>query len=169
MQKSNFEFLKGVNDFMFSIARAAEKNYPDDPNTTLMKARIFGEATAKPPAKLLDIEAPDNQYDFLCELGKIPFVDDTILSVFHKLRKIDFQSNKFVSKDKFDTVSCHVKPAFNDVLYTNIGANFGNAAVVPEILEDFLITWNVMRIVPSQVFRVGSQLKYYSRCCVDCG
>ncbi|GAB7221103.1 type I restriction-modification system specificity subunit [Vibrio owensii] len=65
--------------------------------------------------------------------------------------KIDFQSNKFVSKDKFDALSCHVKPAFNDVLYTNIGANFGNAAVVPEILEDFLITWNVMRIVPSKI------------------
>ncbi|ANO33135.1 hypothetical protein A6E01_07895 [Vibrio breoganii] len=56
MSKSNFEFLKGVNDFLFAIARAAEKNYPDDPNTTLVKLRQFGEATAKHLAKLLDIE-----------------------------------------------------------------------------------------------------------------
>ncbi|ELI5390532.1 TPA: hypothetical protein ACMDP0_003110 [Vibrio parahaemolyticus] len=47
MQKSNFEFLKGVNDFLFAIARAAEKNYPDDPNTTLVKLRIFGEGCQK--------------------------------------------------------------------------------------------------------------------------
>ena len=32
MNKSNFEFLKGVNDFTYAIACAAENNYPDDPN-----------------------------------------------------------------------------------------------------------------------------------------
>lgn len=47
MNKSNFEFLKGVNDFTYAIACAAENNYPDDPNTTLIKMRMFGEATAK--------------------------------------------------------------------------------------------------------------------------
>lgn len=83
MATSNFEFLKGVNDFLFSIARAAEKNYPDDPNTTLFKVRVFGESTAKHLAKILDIEAPDNQHDLLRELAKVPFVDDNILKVFH--------------------------------------------------------------------------------------
>ena len=47
MNKSNFEFLKGVNDFTYAIACAAENTYPDDPNTTLIKMRMFGEATAK--------------------------------------------------------------------------------------------------------------------------
>lgn len=47
MTKSNFEFLKGVNDFTYAIACAAENNYPDDPNTALVKMRMFGEATAK--------------------------------------------------------------------------------------------------------------------------
>lgn len=106
MKKSNFEFLKGVNDFMFTIARAAEKNYPDDPNTTLVKARIFGEATAKHLAKLLDIEAPDNQHDLLRELGKIPFVDDSILSVFHKLRKIGNQAVHEYHDDLQDAEMC---------------------------------------------------------------
>ncbi|MBC3618644.1 hypothetical protein [Vibrio metschnikovii] len=54
MSQSNFKFLQGVNDFLFNIARAAEQNYPDDPNTTLVKLRIFGESTAKHLAKLLD-------------------------------------------------------------------------------------------------------------------
>lgn len=46
MASSNFAFLKGVDDFLFTIARAAEQNYPDDPNTTLVKLRQFGESMA---------------------------------------------------------------------------------------------------------------------------
>ncbi len=88
MTKSNFEFLKGVNDFTYAIACAAENNYPDDPNTTLVKMRMFGEATAKHLGLLLDIPLCENQHDLLRELGKISFVDDNILSVFHKLRRI---------------------------------------------------------------------------------
>ncbi|MEK8744903.1 hypothetical protein P2S17_16500, partial [Escherichia coli] len=53
MNKSNFEFLKGVNDFTYAIACAAENNYPDDPNTTLIKMRMFGEATAGNDSNLL--------------------------------------------------------------------------------------------------------------------
>ena len=39
--QSNFIFLKGRNRFLFAIAHAAERNYPDEPNTTLAKLRIF--------------------------------------------------------------------------------------------------------------------------------
>ncbi|HII4381619.1 TPA: type I restriction-modification system endonuclease [Vibrio parahaemolyticus] len=106
MQKSNFEFLKGVNDFLFAIARAAEKNYPDDPNTTLVKLRIFGEATAKHLAKLLDIEIPENQNDLLRELGKVHFVDDSILGVFHKLRRIGNQAVHEYHDDLQDAEMC---------------------------------------------------------------
>ena len=74
MTKSNFEFLKGVNDFTYAIACAAENNYPDDPNTTLVKMRMFGEATAKHLGLLLDIPLCENQHDLLRELGKISFV-----------------------------------------------------------------------------------------------
>ncbi|STS79793.1 type I restriction enzyme EcoKI subunit R [Klebsiella pneumoniae] len=49
MTKSNFEFLKGVNDFTYAIACAAENNYPDDPNTTPGENAYVGEATAKHP------------------------------------------------------------------------------------------------------------------------
>ncbi|GAL03983.1 type I restriction-modification system restriction subunit R [Photobacterium aphoticum] len=106
MQQSNFEFLSGVNDFLFAIARAAEKNFPDDPNTTLVKLRIFGESTAKHLAKLLDIDAPDNQHDLLRELGKIPFVDDSILSVFHQLRKIGNKAVHEYHNDLQDAEMC---------------------------------------------------------------
>lgn len=87
MDKSNFEFLKGTNDFLYAIACAAENNYPDDPNTTLVKMRIFGEATAKHLGKLLGLPSTESQLDLLRELGKINFVDDGIMGVFHTLRR----------------------------------------------------------------------------------
>ncbi|MCS3458267.1 type I restriction-modification system endonuclease [Aeromonas sp. BIGb0445] len=87
MDKSNFEFLKGTNDFLYAIACAAENNYPDDPNTTLVKMRIFGEATAKHLGKLLGLPPTESQHDLLRELGKISFVDDGIMRVFHTLRR----------------------------------------------------------------------------------
>lgn len=106
MTKSSFEFLKGVNDFTYTIACAAENNYPDDPNTTLVKTRMFGEATAKHLGLLLGIPACENQHDLLRELGKIAFVDDTILSVFHKLRRIGNQAVHEYHNDLDDAQMC---------------------------------------------------------------
>lgn len=106
MNKSNFDFLKGVNDFIYTIACAAENNYPDDPNTTLIKMRMFGEATAKHLGMLLDITPCDNQHDLLRELGKIPFVDDSILSIFHKLRRIGNQAVHEYHNDLDDAQMC---------------------------------------------------------------
>ncbi|WP_064604443.1 type I restriction-modification system endonuclease [Photobacterium sp. J15] len=88
MKKTNFEFLKGVNDILYRIAYAAEKNYPDDPNTTLVKLRMFGEASAKHIAKLLDMEIPENQVDLLRDFSRLPWVDDNIIKFFHQLRKV---------------------------------------------------------------------------------
>ncbi|HHB9110410.1 TPA: type I restriction-modification system endonuclease [Klebsiella pneumoniae] len=106
MTKSNFEFLKGVNDFTYAIACAAENNYPDDPNTALVKMRMFGEATAKHLGLLLDIPLCENQHDLLRELGKISFVDDNILSVFHKLRRIGNQAVHEYHNDLDDAQMC---------------------------------------------------------------
>lgn len=106
MLKSNFEFLKGVNDFTYAIACAAENNYPDDPNTTLIKMRMFGEATAKHLGLLLDIPLCENQRDLLRELGRIAFVDDNILAVFHKLRRIGNQAVHEYHNDLDDAQMC---------------------------------------------------------------
>lgn len=106
MTTSNFEFLKGINDFTYNIARAAENNYPDDPNTALVKMRMFGEATARHLGLLLDIPPCDNQHDLLRELGKIAFVDDSILSVFHKLRRIGNRAVHEYHNDLDDAQMC---------------------------------------------------------------
>lgn len=91
-QSMNFEFLKGVNDILYRIALAAEKNFPDDPNTTLVKLRMFGEASAKHLAKMLDIELPPTQVELIQKLAKTNWVDDSIINVFHVLRKVGNQA-----------------------------------------------------------------------------
>ncbi|SQC18672.1 type I restriction-modification system [Klebsiella pneumoniae] len=83
-----------------------ENNYPDDPNTALVKMRMFGEATAKHLGLLLDIPLCENQHDLLRELGKISFVDDNILSVFHKLRRIGNQAVHEYHNDLDDAQMC---------------------------------------------------------------
>lgn len=106
MNKSNFDFLKGVNDFTYALACAAENNSPNNPNTTLVKMRMFDEATAKHLELLLDIPPCENQHDLLRELGKITFIDDSILSVFHKLRRIGNQAIHEYHNDLDDAQMC---------------------------------------------------------------
>lgn len=77
MTKSNFEFLKGVNDFTYAIACAAENNYPDDPNTALVKMRMFGEATAKHLGLLLDIPSVRINTIFCVNWAKFPLLMTT--------------------------------------------------------------------------------------------
>lgn len=58
---------------------------------------------------------------------------------------IEYSTEKFITEEKYSELSGSVKPKIGDVLYTNIGANFGNSAVVKDDCV-FLITWNVLRI-----------------------
>ena len=50
--------------------------------------RIFGEATARHPGTLPGVPPADNQHELLRKQGEIAFIDDRILAVFHKLRRI---------------------------------------------------------------------------------
>lgn len=47
MKKAKFDSLKGINDFIYTIACVAENNYQYDPNTTLIKMHMFGEAATQ--------------------------------------------------------------------------------------------------------------------------
>ncbi len=63
--------------------------------------------------------------------------------------RIVFKTNKYIDDEKFKSLSHSVKPKNGDVLYTNIGANFGNSSAIESVGFDFLITWNVLKITPS--------------------
>lgn len=88
MKQSNFHFLKDIDKQLYQIALAAERNYPGDPNTTMAKLRIFGEAIAKKLALALKIQRTETQLDIIRELAKVPGINDDIIQVFHKLRRV---------------------------------------------------------------------------------
>jgi type I restriction enzyme R subunit len=104
--QSNFAFLKGHNDLLLSIAQAAENNYPDDPNTTLVKLRIFGEYVANHLGTLLNIEPQETQFKLLEEIQRKTKIDETILDVFHKLRSIGNQAVHKYHNDLNDAEMC---------------------------------------------------------------
>jgi len=62
-----------------------------------------------------------------------------------KENSFDWNNKKFVNKSTYARLTNKVKPKLNDVLYCNIGSNLGAATVV-DTPEDFIITWNVLRI-----------------------
>jgi type I restriction enzyme R subunit len=88
MLRSNFEFLKGVNDLLYRIALASEKNYPDDPHTTLVKLRLFGEWVGKDIAIHMGVELPDSQHELIRKLSRFNWTNHIIIGLFHKLRKV---------------------------------------------------------------------------------
>lgn len=62
--------------------------------------------------------------------------------------KINYEDIVYVSDDTFDRIKYSCKPKKNEILYTNIGSNFGNAARIKNDTR-FTIAWNVLRIVPN--------------------
>ena len=60
---------------------------------------------------------------------------------------LNFSDIVFVSAETFSKIKEPCKPKKGDVLYTNIGSQFGNAVKVTQNF-DFGIAWNVMRLQP---------------------
>lgn len=58
---------------------------------------------------------------------------------------LDFTELTYVSEDTFKRVRIECKPKINDVLFTNIGSQFGTACKVKTEFP-FLIAWNVLRL-----------------------
>ena len=47
MMETNFKFLEKIEPQLMRLGALAERYFPDDPNTSLMKLRQFGELLAK--------------------------------------------------------------------------------------------------------------------------
>ena len=51
----------------------------------------------------------------------------------------------YIDDNTFKKINDNCKPQKNDILYTNIGSQLGNASLVTKN-EDFIIAWNVLRL-----------------------
>lgn len=58
---------------------------------------------------------------------------------------INYEDITYVDEDTFNRIRIECKPNINDVLYTNIGSQFGTACIVNRDFK-FIIAWNVLRL-----------------------
>ena len=82
---------------------------------------------------------------------KVEYSDDGLIVIRAKnisAYSIDYQDVVHVSEETFDKLKSAVKPKCGDILFTNIGSQLGSAALVKNN-SNFIIAWNVFRIVPN--------------------
>lgn len=86
---NNFWFLQDHSPLFFGLCTSAERNYHDDPNTTVIKLRQFGEAVVKHLAAVLGVESdPDqSQADLLRTLQVRRLIDRNVAELLHFLRR----------------------------------------------------------------------------------
>lgn len=97
---TNFAFLAEHDPLLLQLCAAAERNFPSDPNTVVLKLRQFGEALAQHLAAVFDVDAgPEgSQLDLLVQLQRKNFIDRDIAAVLHTLRKEGNDANhRFIS------------------------------------------------------------------------
>lgn len=88
--RSNFDFLEGLDTDLSSLGRLAESYFQDDPSTSLIKLRQFGERLTKRHAALMGVEIQeiDTQADLLRKLKYERMAPDRVLDVLHHVRKL---------------------------------------------------------------------------------
>ena len=87
---ANFAFLERYEPALPSIAGLAERYFPDDPVTALMKLRQFGELLAQETAARLGayLSPEEPQSDLLGRLRRDGTLPGQVLELFHFLRRV---------------------------------------------------------------------------------
>jgi type I restriction enzyme R subunit len=87
---SNFAFLSPAWPVLADLGELAEKNLHHDPNTSLIKLRMFAEVMGKYLFAYEKLEEPaaDTQLARLNVLGNAGIIPDLLLPPFHSLRKM---------------------------------------------------------------------------------
>lgn len=85
----NFGFLARHEPLLLRLCASAERNYHDDPNTTVIKLRQFGEAIVKHLAAVFNIDTgvEQTQADLLKTLQVRRLIDRNVADLLHYLRK----------------------------------------------------------------------------------
>lgn len=86
----NFDFLSELDSELCNLGRLAESYFQEDPSTSLIKLRQFGERLTKRHAALMGAEMQeiDTQADLLRKLKYVRMAPDRVLDVLHHVRKL---------------------------------------------------------------------------------
>ena len=99
--RSNFAHLMSVQRDLALLGAAAERYFVDDPNTSLLKLRQFGELMAQQVAARTGVysEGEDNQAALLSRLRGAGWLPGDSADLFHWLRKAGNAANHQFSGD----------------------------------------------------------------------
>lgn len=105
---ANFAFLAEHDPLLLRLCVSAERNYHDDPNTTVIKLRQFGEAVVQHLAAVFNITtSPDQtQADLLRVLQVRRVIDRNVAELLHYLRR---EGNR--AAHEFETTAQQAKSA----------------------------------------------------------
>jgi type I restriction enzyme, R subunit len=87
--KSNFYFLEKIEPQLMRLGALAERYFPDDPNTSLIKIRQFGELLAQTiAARFGEYASPEETlYDLLFKLRERSVLNREVYQLFGELRR----------------------------------------------------------------------------------
>lgn len=91
----NFEFLRERWEILSTLGEMAERNLFIDPNTSLIKLRMFGETLTQYLCALEELAETQymNQNERLSKLKREDLVPDEALDLLHSIRKIGNKAN----------------------------------------------------------------------------
>ncbi|OAS21361.1 type I restriction-modification system endonuclease [Paenibacillus oryzisoli] len=91
----NFEFLHNRWEILSNLGEMAERNLFADPNTSLIKLRMFGETLTKFICAIEEMDETKEltQVDRLSQLKRDDLISDEIVDMLHTLRKIGNKAN----------------------------------------------------------------------------
>ena len=112
IQSRNFYFLKELDDSLERLGALAELYFVNDPNTSLIKLRQFGEMLAKIIAAKIGLEEVyrENQIELLNRLKHRGVLSDTALDIFHSIRMTGNKANH-ANYDEYSSALEHLRMA----------------------------------------------------------
>ena len=72
--------------------------------------------------------------------------------------RLDLLDVVYIDDNTYNCSNDSFKPHIDDILYTNIGSQFGNACVLKN--NEYYITWNILRLVPNKKLIYPKYLAY---------
>ena len=86
---TNFAHLRGYDEQLFRLGVLAERYFPEDPNTALLKLRRLGERLAQQVASRFGVETPveETQQMLLRRLEANGVLEREVAELFHVLRR----------------------------------------------------------------------------------
>jgi type I restriction enzyme, R subunit len=108
MQSLNFSFIEKFEPLLHRLAFLAEQLFPTDPNTSLLKARQFGEAVAQQVAARSRYPASpgERQIDLLNRLKTDGLLPKSIADMLHFIRKMGNEANHGLTGNASDALTC---------------------------------------------------------------